>query len=78
MCGVCIADLGVNRTSCCVRLKTRHSVKALRLIEKRRGRGGNKRRGKRRRGSNRGRERGRSGREKKWDLYQILHMYQLL
>ena len=75
MCGVSIADLGVNRINCCVRLKTRHSVRVWRLIERRRGRGGKERKGKRRRGSDRGRERGRRGREKRWDLHHILHMY---
>ena len=59
LCGVSIADLDVSRTSYCVRPKTRHSVRVWRLTERRRGRGGKERGGRRRRGNDRGRERGR-------------------
>ena len=72
MCGVSIADLGASKTSCCVRLKTRHFVRVWRLIERRRGRGRKERRGRRRRGSDRERKRGRRGREKRCDLFHVL------
>ena len=73
LCGISIVDLDVSRTSYCVRLKTRHSVRAWRLIEKRRGREGKERGGRRRRGSDRGRERGRKDKEKRWDMHHILY-----